>query len=480
MPLSGSSRPTIVLNSVVLPTPLGPMTPTMPLRGSVNDRSLISDPAVEALVEVVDLDDDAAQARAGRDLDLLEVELAGLLRLGGHLLVAPQARLALGLPGLGARAHPGELLRQPLLQLLVLAALDGEPLGLLLQVGRVVALVRVGAAAVEFEDPLGDVVEEVPVVGDGQDGALVVGEVLLEPQHALGVEVVGRLVEQQQVGLGQQQLAQRHAAPLATGQVGDRLVGRRAAQRVHRLLELRVEVPGVGGVDLLLQLAHLLHQLVGVVGGHQLGDLVVPVELRLDRPRPPRRSRGRSSSRRAAAPAEDADRGAGREEGVAVVGLVEPGHDLQDARLAGPVRTDDADLRAGKEVQGDVVEDDLVAVRLADLLHRVDEFGHAVCNAFLVSVLLANHPRRGHRQASTAPSAPRPRSRRDRQRLGVDALRPTRRPRRRLVRSAASFGFDGFGRSTRAMLRARSGPTAVARTSTDDRRLPSRSSYSLV
>ncbi len=32
----------MVLNSVVLPTPLGPMTPTMPLRGSVNDRSLIS------------------------------------------------------------------------------------------------------------------------------------------------------------------------------------------------------------------------------------------------------------------------------------------------------------------------------------------------------------------------------------------------------------------------------------------------------
>ena len=172
---------------------------------------------------------------------------------------------------------------QPLLQLGVLAALDREALGLLLQVGRVVALVGVRAAAVELEDPLGDVVEEVPVVGDGQDGALVVGEVLLEPQHALGVEVVGRLVEQQQVGLGQQQLAQRHAALLTTGEVGDRLVGRRAAQRVHRLLELGVDVPRVGGVELLLELAHLVHQLVGVVGRHQFGDLVVPVELALDR-----------------------------------------------------------------------------------------------------------------------------------------------------------------------------------------------------
>ncbi len=32
----------MVLNSVVLPTPLGPMTPTMPLRGSVKLRPSMS------------------------------------------------------------------------------------------------------------------------------------------------------------------------------------------------------------------------------------------------------------------------------------------------------------------------------------------------------------------------------------------------------------------------------------------------------
>jgi hypothetical protein len=57
---------------------------------------------------------------------------------------------------------------------------------------------------------------------------------------------------------------------------------RRAAQRVHRLLELRVEVPRVGVVELLLQPAHLFHQLVGIVGGHQFGDFVEPVELDFD------------------------------------------------------------------------------------------------------------------------------------------------------------------------------------------------------
>ena len=96
---------------------------------------------------------------------------------------------------------------------------DRQALRLLLQVGGVVALVRVGAAAVELEDPLGHVVQEVPVVGDRDDGAGVLGQVLLQPEHALGVEVVGRLVEQQQVGLLQQQLAQRDPAPLTAGEL---------------------------------------------------------------------------------------------------------------------------------------------------------------------------------------------------------------------------------------------------------------------
>ena len=106
---------------------------------------------------------------------------------------------------------------------------------LLLEPARVVALERDAAAAVELEDPAGDVVEEVAVVGDGDDRALVVGEVALQPGHRLGVEVVGRLVEQQQVGRAQQQPAQRDAAALAAGELGHVGVGGRQPQRVHRL-----------------------------------------------------------------------------------------------------------------------------------------------------------------------------------------------------------------------------------------------------
>ena len=48
-PESGFSSPTIVLNSVVLPTPFGPMMPTMPLRGKRERQVLDQHPVAEAL-----------------------------------------------------------------------------------------------------------------------------------------------------------------------------------------------------------------------------------------------------------------------------------------------------------------------------------------------------------------------------------------------------------------------------------------------
>ena len=82
----------------------------------------------------------------------------------------------------------------------------------------VVALVREAGGAIELENPARDVVEKVAIVRHGDDGARIVLEKPLEPRHRLGVEVVGGLVEQQQIGRLQQQPAQRDAAPLAAGQ----------------------------------------------------------------------------------------------------------------------------------------------------------------------------------------------------------------------------------------------------------------------
>ena len=228
---------------------------------------------------------------------------------------------------------------------------------LLLQPARVVALVGDALAAVELEDPAGDVVEEVAVVGDRDDRALVLGQVLLEPGHRLGVEVVGGLVQQQQVGRAQQQAAERHAPALAAGERAHVRVRRRQAQGVHRVFELGVEVPRVGRFDLRLDLAELLGRLLGVVGRQLveaveqrlgLGDAVLDValdvlalvQLRLLLEHPDGRAR--------------------RERGLAAVLLIDPRHDPQERRLARAVVAEHADLRAGVERERDVVEHRLV------------------------------------------------------------------------------------------------------------------------
>ena len=50
-------------------------------------------------------------------------------------------------------------------------------------------------AAVEFQNPAGDIIEEVTVVGDGDDRSLVALQVLFQPADGFGVKVVGRLVQ---------------------------------------------------------------------------------------------------------------------------------------------------------------------------------------------------------------------------------------------------------------------------------------------
>ncbi len=237
--------------------------------------------SVEALAELLGLQHHVTEPRTGRDVDLGGVDLAHPVGLGRQLFVPLEAGLALGLPGLGVRAHPLELLLQHPRPLDVLGTLDLEAVLLGLQVGGVVALVGVGLAPVELEDPLGDVVEEVPVVGDGEDGAGVRREVVLQPLHRLGVEVVGGLVEQQQIRLLEQELAQRDAATLTTREPVDEPVAGRAAQRVHGLVETAVEVPGVGVVELGLQVARLGRDLVlvGVGVAHLHVELVEPGHL---------------------------------------------------------------------------------------------------------------------------------------------------------------------------------------------------------
>ena len=84
-------------------------------------------------------------------------------------------------------------------------------------------------------------------MGHADDSAGELVQELLQPLHAFGVQVVGGLVQQQHVGLGQQQAAQRHAALLAAGQLADDGVPGRQAQRVGGDFHLVLDVVGAAG-----------------------------------------------------------------------------------------------------------------------------------------------------------------------------------------------------------------------------------------
>src|SRR5437868_6996092 len=93
-----------------------------------------------------------AEARADWDLDLDVVRfLLALLRQ--ELFVALNARLRFRLACFGRRLDPLELARELTLARRFLLLLVGEPLALLLEPRRVVALPRNAGAAIELEDP---------------------------------------------------------------------------------------------------------------------------------------------------------------------------------------------------------------------------------------------------------------------------------------------------------------------------------------
>ena len=213
-------------------------------------------------------------------------------------------------------------------------------------------------------------------MGDQDDVARIVDQMLLEPLDALGIEVVGRLVEQQDRRLLEQQAGQRDPPLLAARQRRDRRIARRTAQRVHCDLELVVEAPAVDRVDLLLKLAHLGHQRIEIgVGGriaHQHRNRVEPLHHVGDRLHALANIfHHRLGLVELGLLLQITDRDVGPRPGFPGEFGIPPGHDLHQGRFAGPVGTDDPDLGVRVKLQRNSVENGLggTGKGLAQTLH---------------------------------------------------------------------------------------------------------------
>ena len=69
-----------------------------------------------------------------------------------------------------------------------------------------------------------DAVEEVTVVAYDEYRVLELAEVLLQPLYGVEVEVVGRLVEQQVVGIAEESFGEHHAHFLLTRELAHQLI----------------------------------------------------------------------------------------------------------------------------------------------------------------------------------------------------------------------------------------------------------------
>ena len=88
--------------------------------------------------------------------------------------------------------------------------------------GGVVAGVELHAALLDMQDVADHGVEEVAVVRDHHQRAAITAQPAFEPEHGVKVEVVGRFVEQQEVGAAHQRPRQVQPHSPATGELGHR------------------------------------------------------------------------------------------------------------------------------------------------------------------------------------------------------------------------------------------------------------------
>ena len=134
---------------------------------------------------------------------------------------------------------------------------------------------------IHVPDQIDHAVEKRDVVGDQDEGVFIIQKVALQPFDVGLVQIVGGLIQQQDVRLFQKKLSQKDSGALAAGKPGHVLVQSdvRKAQRPAHLLHLTVdEVEVVRGQKLLdgAKLLHILFQLFLGSIPHFFTDLVHP------------------------------------------------------------------------------------------------------------------------------------------------------------------------------------------------------------
>ena len=191
-------------------------------RHAVEFHDLVTEPRC-ALVHRVEIEITIASGGLGSGVDQ-----------GGRSL---DPGLALSSAGLRPGAEPGEFPAGQILAGVLCCRSSFLAGGSSFEIPVVATLVDMAQASVELEHTGGDPIEHVAIVGDDHEPAREVLEFVLQPLDRIDVEMVGRLVEHEQVGIGDQCPGQRDPLLLPTRELVHRPVDHlRQAEAMQRRL----------------------------------------------------------------------------------------------------------------------------------------------------------------------------------------------------------------------------------------------------
>jgi hypothetical protein len=302
--------------------------------------------------------------------------LGDLLRIPPLLVGAHAARRGLGADREPARGRDVGLQAPAPLLLRLVGERDARPApALLLAVRRVAALVGMDLAAFELEDLRDRFVEEAAVVGDDHHRARELLEERLEPGEAVEVEMVGRLVEEEDRRPRQQHAGQQGSRRLAAAQRAERRIQGhvRDAERVAGAVELRVQRPAAERAEAILLLA---------VRGERVGVIQPPLEPCQLAVQLPHLAQGGAEQAvdRQLRPGrllrQVADAVAGTQRHAAPLRSVDAGQHPQERGLPRPVGTHQRDAARAGEGEAQRVEQRGLAVRDAQV-RRLEQHGRS-------------------------------------------------------------------------------------------------------
>ncbi len=183
----------------------------------------------------------------------LELFFTFFLILIQQLLVRIQTGFALCLSRLWSHANPIQLAFERFATLARLFLFLLHSTRFLFEPRGVISFPRNAFASVELENPSSHMIEKIAIVRNADHRSFVLLQMLFEPIDRLGIEVVGGLVEQQHIGLLQQQPTQCHTATFASRKLRYGLIFGRTSQCIHRTLEAIIDIPCIYGIQLVLQ-----------------------------------------------------------------------------------------------------------------------------------------------------------------------------------------------------------------------------------